>query len=242
MKTIMSLFSSVFFLMLYTAGVSATTVYTFEATLGSGYGSTQYFEDTYGIGANDTVTFVIAVDYLKQGYTVSDDGSVHVLADVPYENGCIYPNDCRYAHDYAYAELIDSSIDLGLILTSGETGDHYVHDQTRWSYMQGESYYGSINLGLPKNNVSAGGLHISSESVFDDRALVSNWAEDKSWGDAIFSLDLADNHEHVRFSSFDIEITDISYGPSLNPVPLPTAAWLFLSGIGGCCIFRRKSK
>mgnify|MGYP001556125173 CR=1 FL=1 len=38
--------------------------------------------------------------------------------------------------------------------------------------------------------------------------------------------------------SFDLTATKVDF----QPVPLPAAAWLFISGIGGCCAFRRKKK
>ncbi|THB71519.1 MAG: hypothetical protein D6B28_07315 [Gammaproteobacteria bacterium] len=42
------------------------------------------------------------------------------------------------------------------------------------------------------------------------------------------------DHTNVKY-----EITDFK---AIHPVPLPAAAWMFLSGIGGCITFRRKKK
>ena len=49
------------------------------------------------------------------------------------------------------------------------------------------------------------------------------------------------NYVDRESGNFRYSVNEFNVSPP-QPVPLPAAAWLFISGIGGCCIFRRTKK
>ncbi|THB71518.1 MAG: hypothetical protein D6B28_07310 [Gammaproteobacteria bacterium] len=186
---------------------------------------------TANITGHENNTDQALIDYYQNQYGIGT-GSV-IDFDIAYfldregyetdENGSIFTytdqedfqGDRDIIYNYFYAELVDISIDEQLLN----------YGQRQYNYA--EDYILDVHS-------DAGYLDAYSLSTHVGNHLELFWGKDRSGTSTFFKMSINDGTGEATFQG-DYKISNIE-------TPVPAAAWLFLSGIGGCCIFRRTKK
>ena len=121
--------------------------------------------------------------------------------------------------DSYYAELFDISIDDRLLSQGLQQSNYFEYYQEDNCFKCGGGfYYGE--------RISVANIYLESTTWSGDT--------DTSYD---FMLQVNDGAGRISyFGTYELISTETIV------TPIPAAAWLFLSGIGGCCIFRHKSK
>ena len=174
-----------------------------------------HYNNQYGIGIGSVIYFDILIHRSLQGSRTSDTGQVTYLKD---SRGW---NDTGYVYqsaDYSYADLHSISIDHGLVSHGLKRSNYHVYSTHHSEKVGGWRY---------SNETCVGHYFCFSRDEF-----VHGYSSDITES---FTFSVNDGTGKLRLSGDYAQ-----YTPA--PVPLPAAAWMFLSGIGGCCLFRRKSK
>ena len=149
------------------------------------------------------------------------------------------------------AHALSVSDDLG-VLQSGGTIDYLVDAHNTGGDDFTDTFFFSVDSGVPATNTSASSFQFGTEGI--DGFMVELYDS----GDNLLSTNGAVNHgftsdvffTHAGTGDFKLLITGLTtgsgggiYGLTLTAVPLPAAAWLFISGflaIGGWSVFKRK--
>lgn len=161
-------------------------------------------------------------DYYLENYGIGIGSQIDftIIVDETRDSyiGGYYYDNCTTCY---YAELAHTSFDQNIL--------NYYEERDSDLYFNEVQNHGQITEKTTRIEVGDI-IHAYEYSVYDNE--LDQYSEFNNF----FYLGVKDDgrNELMFMGTFSLV--------SATPVPVPPAALMFLSGIGGCCIFRRKNK
>jgi hypothetical protein len=203
---------------------AATTYYTFSGTVttlveqpaswNNGVNPNDY------VSVGDAVTYVFAIDFDRPGEHTNWNGQTFTIPDVS-------------VYDYFWVDLLEDVSSVTLPVPTLET--------TNPSSDALLNYGEYANTPVPIGRIFANSGYNQFMIYSIDHPDVSAWQVGTTLAGQSRALIWIDNNSYFDLFSLDLTLTGISATrPGVSPVPLPAAAWLLLSGLGGLGFVRKR--